>query len=400
MKITATVCEYNPFHNGHKYLTEKARENGATHFVGIMGGDFLQRGECAVIDKFHRAKAAVLGGVDLVLELPCIYALASAERFAYGAVAVLDSCGCIDELCFGAECGDTEQLRQIADITARENVLDKVREYQSLGYSHPRAMQTAVCELVSDGITADVLNSPNNTLGIEYVRALTQLNSRIVPYAVQRVGAKHDSAKTFGKFASASLVREKIMCSDMSYEHFIPKEVCDIINMCRADGVCPANVGNNERGMLSVLRKLTANDIANIPDVSEGLEHRIYNAVHTENTVTGIIEKVKCKRYTYARISRVLMCAYLGITKELAAAEPQYIRVLAFNDRGTQILREMKSRARLPLVMSPARDKAKLDDTGRELLELELRASDLYGLFTPKIMECGRDYRNVGIKIG
>ena len=394
MKLTAIISEYNPFHNGHKYLIQKSRENGSTHIIAIMGGNFLQRGNCAVLDKYNRAKAAVLGGVDLVIELPQIYAAASAEKFAFGAVQTLDKCGCVDELAFGAECGDISMLKRAVNIITQSGEVETLcKQYLKQGYSHPRAMQAAVEDVSqsSDNIS-DILRNPNNTLAIEYIKALDNINSNINPFAVERVGAMHGSMQTDNEFASASAVREMILKGDSSYKKFIPDTTEEIISECITLGECPTEFKNNERGIMTVLRRMTAEDFANIPDVTEGLENRLVKAVRENNSVSDIIAAVKCKRYTHARLSRIIACAYLGITKDISSLEPKYIRVLAFNDRGTEILKLMKKSASLPVIMSPAKDMKKLDDMGKKIFEIDLRASDLYGLLTPNVQRCGNDF--------
>lgn len=394
MKSTAIISEYNPFHNGHKYLIQKSRENGSTHIIAIMGGNFLQRGNCAVLDKYNRAKAAVLGGVDLVIELPQIYAAASAEKFAFGAVQTLDKCGCVDELAFGAECGDISMLKRAVNIITQSGEVETLcKQYLKQGYSHPRAMQAAVEDVSqsSDNIS-DILRNPNNTLAIEYIKALDNINSNINPFAVERVGAMHGSMQTDNEFASASAVREMILKGDSSYKKFIPDTTEEIISECITLGECPTEFKNNERGIMTVLRRMTAEDFANIPDVTEGLENRLVKAVRENNSVSDIIAAVKCKRYTHARLSRIIACAYLGITKDISSLEPKYIRVLAFNDRGTEILKLMKKSASLPVIMSPAKDMKKLDDMGKKIFEIDLRASDLYGLLTPNVQRCGNDF--------
>ena len=394
MKSTAIISEYNPFHNGHKYLIQKSRENGSTHIISIMGGNFLQRGNCAVLDKYNRAKAAVLGGVDLVIELPQIYAAASAEKFAFGAVQTLDKCGCVDELAFGAECGDISMLKRAVNIITQSGEVETLcKQYLKQGYSHPRAMQAAVEDVSqsSDNIS-DILRNPNNTLAIEYIKALDNINSNINPFAVERVGAMHGSMQTDNEFASASAVREMILKGDSSYKKFIPDTTEEIISECITLGECPGEYKNNSRGIMTVLRRMTAEDFANIPDVTEGLENRLVKAVRENNSVLDIIAAVKCKRYTHARLSRIIACAYLGITKDISSLEPKYIRVLAFNDRGTEILKLMKKSASLPVIMSPAKDMKKLDDMGKKIFEIDLRASDLYGLLTPNVQRCGNDF--------
>lgn len=396
MKTAAIISEYNPFHNGHKYLVEKARENGATHITAIMGGNFLQRGECAVTDKYTRAVAAVKGGVDLVLELPTVYAVASAESFAKGAVETLERSGCVDELCFGAETESIEKLRCAVDITQSDEVLAVCKKYIKQGHSHPRAMQAAAAELnclngeLSNA--AEILSKPNNTLGVEYIRALNGLSSEINPIAFERTAVDHNSDLTCGEFASASKIRELILNKDKSFFNYIPVATGEIIKQQIQMGLCPAAIKNGDRAILSVLRRMTAEQLSELPDVTEGLENRIFKAVRESTSVEETVSKVKCKRYTYTRISRVIVCAYLGITKELSKIKPQYIRPLAFNQKGSEILKDMKKKSSLPIIMSVKKDKQKLSENGKLLFEKDILASDLYRLLTPKVYPCSDDY--------
>lgn len=401
MKLTAIVSEYNPFHNGHKYLIEKAREGGATHIAAIMGGNFLQRGECAIMDKYARAEAAVKGGVDLVLELPAIYAVASAEVFARGAVETLDKCRCVGTLCFGSEGGGISMLMSAAELTESPELLKACKKYIRIGYSHPRAMQAAAEELGSAEASrypAHLLNQPNNTLGIEYIRALRDLESSIIPVAIERIGVKHNSDFTFEGFASASKIREMILAGNNAFFNYIPSETRKIIDEQIGESLCPASLTNGG-AVLSILRRMNVEELQRLPDVTEGLENRLYRAIKESTSVEEIIKRVKCKRYTYARLSRIIVCAYLGIDKEMSKLPPQYIRPLAFNDKGTEILKQMKARSELPVIMSLRRDKEKLSNVGKLMLEKDILASDMYRLLTPKIHPCSSDYYNGVIRI-
>ena len=393
MNISATVCEFNPYHNGHQYLAEYAKKQGADYFIGIMSGNVVQRGEFAIADKFTRAKAAVSSGMDMIIELPCIYSLASAERFAYGAVKTLDMCNCIDKLYFGAECADVEVLRNTAGAVSSVGVNDRIKELSASGYSHPRALHTAVTELFGDRYD-EILTKPNNTLAVEYLRTIGLLKSRIEPIAVQRIGTCHDSPETYGKYSSASFARECILTNKDDYHRFVPKQSADILDESIRAGECPASIKHNERGFLQALRRLSPIEWSNIPYVSEGLENRLYRAVRECNSLDEITDRIKCKRYTFARISRILMCAYSGITKESANLDPQYIRVLAMNKRGTDILRTMNKNAYLQVIVSPARDISILSEDGKKMFELECKVSDMYTLFTPSVTICGKDYTN------
>ncbi len=380
--LTGIVAEYDPFHNGHRYLIEQARKNGASHIIAVMSGSFMQRGECAILPKHERAEAAVRAGVDLVAELPQVFACASAQRFACGAVETLKACGCVDTLCFGSECADVHSLENAAE--ALENV--EISKYTAMGYSYPRAIRSALEESGKNDL-AEIFSSPNDTLAVEYLRAA---NGAFNTLAVRRTVA-HDDDAANGGFISASAIRKMLLSGSEMYNQYIPETTADIIRRCREKGLCPASIKNNERAILAILRSMSADDFARLPDVSEGLENRIVRAVRENNTIEDILSDIKCKRYTYARLSRIISCAYLGITKDDIEKKPQYIRVLAFNDKGTEILKKMKKTALLPVVMR-SKDIANLNTEARRMIDIDLRASDLFGLCTPEIRKCGIDH--------
>lgn len=400
MKTAGIVAEFDPFHNGHKYLVKRARENGAQFVVSVMSGSFLQRGSCAVLGKYERAEAAVLGGVDLVLELPQVFACASAETFARGGVGVLKACGCVDTLCCGAEYLDGKVRWRALDILEGADV----RQFLIKGYSYPRAVFAAV-ERSGDLEAAKLFRSPNDVLALEYLKA----GRDDFDFLTVRRTAPHDGdipaengvyPACFGvddRFISASAIRKMMISGDDTYKEYVPETTARIIEKALEGGRCPASFENNERGVLSVLRRMTADELRELPDVSEGLENRLYKAIRSENTVSDIIMNVKCKRYTYARLARIVACAYLGIKKS-DITKPMYIRVLAFNDKGARLLKEMKTKASLPVVMS-ARDIKTLDSDARRMIDIDIRANDLFGLCTPAVMPCGEDYYTGALKI-
>ena len=383
MNVTGIVSEFNPFHNGHSFLVERARENGATHIVTVMGGSFLQRGECAVMSKYSRARAAVLGGVDLVLELPQVFACASAEGFAKGAVSTLRACGCVDTICCGSE-----NMPPMAVMLRAAQLLKSAQlsEYLKKGYSYPRAAQAALEEL-GEAQAAELLRYPNDVLALEYFKESIDDFSFL---RVRRTAPHNGAPVPNGSFCSASAIREMIK-SGGDFRKYVPDTTAKIINEAIERGECPASLENNERGIITVLRRMTEDDFRTLPDVTEGLENRLVRAVRENDTLEGILTAAKCKRYTHARLSRIITCAYLGITRECADVQPQYIRVLAFNERGTEILKEMKKTAALP-VLTTARSFKALDENARAMLDIDLRASDLFALCTPIVQRCGEDF--------
>ena len=333
MNITGIITEYNPFHNGHKYQIDKVRENSDA-VVAIMSGSFVQRGDVAIFDKFTRAECAVRCGVDLVIELPCVYSLSTAQRFAAGAVATLDAFYVIDNLCFGSENGDISALISAADILDNEppEISEKIKTLASQGLPYPAARQKAF-ECI---INPDILSMPNNILAIEYIRALNSLKSNIVPITIKRhIAGYHDTKPTLD-FASATAVRH-MLNQKQDISKYIPENICDIYKS--------SDISNRERlfpMLYHAIRSGGVDMLSGIADVSEGLENRIYKECGRVKSLGELAEAIKTKRYTMSRINRILMCVLLGITDELSAAAPHYIRVLAMNKTGATVLAEAK----------------------------------------------------------
>ena len=390
MKVTGIVAEYNPFHNGHKYMVEKCRESGATHVVAVMSGNFVQRGSVAIMDKRARAAAALGSGVDLVVELPVCFAVSTAELFARGGVSVLNALGCVDALGFGAECDDAELLSKAADAVCDIRVHEIIKRELEGGISYPRARENAVLEVFGEEISA-VLSQPNNILGVEYIKALKGLGSDIKPEPVLRQGAAHDSLKENGEFASASALRILLERGDEAAYEFMPRASVKEFERLKAVGRAPACFDESERAILSRLRMLSIADIKNAPDVSEGLENRIYNAIQTATSLEELYDIIKTKRYTHSRIRRIITALYLGIKPEDAKLQVPYIRVLGFNERGREILKIAKETAKLPVIMKSA-GFTTLSDEAKHVFELECKATNLYNLSTPRILPCGTEY--------
>ncbi len=390
MKVTGIVAEYNPFHNGHKYMIEKCREGGATHIVAVMSGNFVQRGSVAIMDKRARAAAALGSGADLVLELPVCLAVSTAELFARGGVSLLHALGCVDALGFGAECDNVELLLKAADAVCDIRVHEIIKRELEGGISYPKARENAVLEVFGDEV-ASVLSQPNNILGVEYIKALKSLDSEITPEPVLRQGAAHDSLKENGEFASASALRILLERGDEAAYEYMPESSVREFERLKAVGRAPACFDESERAILSRLRMLSVSDIRNAPDVSEGLENRIYNAIQTATSLEELYDIIKTKRYTHSRIRRIITALYLGIKPEDAKLQVPYIRVLGFNERGREILKLAKETAKLPVVMKSSQIDT-LSDYAKHVFELECKATNLYNLSTPRILPCGTEY--------
>ncbi|MBQ6829728.1 MAG: nucleotidyltransferase family protein [Clostridia bacterium] len=393
MRIAGIVAEYNPFHNGHAYHIEKTRERDggceATHIVAVMSGSFVQRGEPAVMTKFDRARAALSGGADLVLELPLSWALSSAEKFAFGAVSMLNALGCVDAISFGSEAGALAPLRRAVDTMETPRFQTLLKYFMESGIAFPEATQKALTEIAGDSC-GKLLASPNNTLGIEYLKALRRLDSSIQPFTVARYQVAHDSEVPLGNIASATYLRG-LLKSDRTVAAFpfMPSACISAVSDAAQKGALPALPERLERAVLAKLRTLSPAAIAALPGISEGLENRFYNAVRTAVDLTSLEEAVKTKRYPLTRVRRLIWNAFLGTPKLAPFTPVPYLRVLAANSRGKEILSAAKPT--VP-VIHRASQVDKLDDNVRALWELECRATDLHALAFPTPLPCGADH--------
>ncbi|HAE52985.1 MAG TPA: nucleotidyltransferase [Ruminococcus sp.] len=392
MKISGMVCEYNPFHNGHLHHIMETRKNGATHIVAVMSGNFVQRGDVAIMDKHTRAKLAVRSGVDLVIELPVQFCLSSAENFAAGAIYLLNSLGAVEELSFGSECGDVGLLLKALD-TVEMTAVSKasvIRSIMEKGYTFPKALNSVING--TDPEIAYLITQPNNMLAIEYLRALKKLASPIEPFTVERKSAQHDSSQPVDGFASASFIRENIMKRSGGFriDRYTPKLWADTIKNDISAGRI-ASLKNLERVMLYKLRNTSPQEIASVNDVGQGLEYRIFNS-RNASSFEELIYTVKTKRYTMARIKRIMLSLLIGIHKEDMNCMPPYGRILAFNDRGREILAYAKNYASIPYAASIAK-LSHLSETAGKFAELEEKASDVYGLALDAIGSAQDDIR-------
>ena len=394
MQVAGIVAEYNPFHLGHGWHIAETRRllGGDAGIVCVMSGNFVQRGEAAAMDKRRRAECALLGGADLVLELPTLWAAASAESFAQGAVALLAATGVVDVLSFGCESGDAAALSAAADCLLTDAHRDLLREDLARGVSFPVARQTAAERLI--GPAASCLSTPNNNLAVEYLKALKLLRSPIAPLAVARVGAGHDAAAPADGFASASAVRA--MLKDGRWEEagrYLPPSTLALLSREAEQGRCPAGLEQCERAVLARLRTMDEADFAALPDsgAAEGLPHRLTEAVKASCSIEAFCAAAKTKRYTHARIRRLVLWAFLGLTAADRPASPPYLRVLGFNRRGQALLRNMEKCAALPILVKSAHAR-RLPRPARRLFELEARCTDLYALCSPLPRPCGLEW--------
>ena len=388
MSTAGIVAEYNPFHNGHAYHIARTRVYGAAVVVCLMISLFFQRGEPALLHPNARAHMALMNGADLVVSLPVPWACAAAQTFARGAVGLLDAMGCVDTLSFGSECADIELLRAASRAVDDYTVRESMRANLLSGVSFASARQRAVEEL--DPRVASVLSSPNDTLAVEYIRAIDTLKSELAPFAVRREGAGHDSGEAVNSFASASLIRTRVRAGE-DFDDLMPENAAELLNAEIEAGRAPADINVLEKAVLACLRISTPEKIAAVPDISEGLENRIYSASRSASSLDELYSLAKTKRYSHARIRRAVAALLLGIEATDCEGLPPYIRVRGFNAIGREKLRAMRSSAKLPIVMRAA-DIKKLGERAKRISSIEERAADLFSLALPSIMPCGAEY--------
>lgn len=372
MNLCAIISEYNPFHFGHLYQIHCTRERiPDAFFVSVMSGNYVQRGDIAIWDKYTRAQLAVqAGGPDLVIELPLTASLSSAEGFARGAISLIHSLGCVTHLSFGSECGSADKLMQAAVLTESQAFQSARTRALADGLSYPAALHRAVRELSPDCET--IFSQPNDTLGLEYCRALRLLSPDLIPIAITRTGAAHDSADVSSHFCSASYLRTLLYHNRLNSLHFLPSSSHTAVHTERIH-----RLSDMETAILPYLRRLSPKFLSDIHGFSEGLEYRFAQAAGQAQSLTELYETCKSKRYPLSRIRRAVLCTYLNITKELAALPAQYIRVLAMNDRGRLILKHLKSTCCLPVITKPTAARALQGDAAL-LWDLDMTADNLY----------------------
>ncbi len=390
MKVSAIIAEYNPFHNGHKYHIEQTKRLTDDSFVMvIMSGNFVQRGEPAIIEKRERAKMALSAGADLVVELPVPWATASAERFARGAVYIAAQAGIVDYLSFGCESEDIAVLEQIARIL-NDNVYSReIKDYYDAKMCSYAEARSSVVNTVLGKDCTELMLKPNNILAIEYIRALQSFKSPIKPIGVTRQAVSHDSAIAQSGFTSAMNIRNLIK-TGREYESFVPATTYDILRTAQTDNRFPSLYSRLETAVLADLRRKTPADFANVPDIAEGIENRILEAAKSSINLNDVFDKVKTKRYAHARIRRIILSSFLNITQSDVSSLPPYIRVLGLNDNGRQILKEMKSKYFFPIIMKYS-DMKYLDNDAKNIFMKESVATDIYNLSLPVVRPCGTD---------
>ena len=387
-KVLGIIAEYNPFHNGHLYHLQKSLQvTGSSYSVAIVSGNFTQRGSTSLVDKWTKAEIALKNGIDLVLELPLLYSISSAENFAEGAIKILDSLKVVDYISFGSESGDISTLNMIADVLYKEPKAYKniLSHELSKGLSFPKARENALLMYLNDiRKFSNVLSSPNNILGIEYLKALKKYKSNIIPVTIERYNSNYHDTSYRGNVASSTAIRNIVKNNGWDIlRKVVPENTFSILLENIKVGHVVPDLSVFEKQIIYNLRKMSIQEIAQLPDVSEGLENAIKNAANSCNSVIEFLNIIKSKRYTNTRLQRILVYALLGITKkdiDLSKKAIPYIRVLGFNNKGKYLISEVaRANPKLEIITSV---KKYLDTSNnknsRYMLEKDIWATNVY----------------------
>ncbi len=389
-KVLGIIAEYNPFHNGHLYhIKQSIEESKADYVVCVISGNFVQRGNTSIINKWTKAKMAIANGVDLVLELPTIYSTSSAENFAEGAIKLLDSLGVVDTISFGMESNDIATLNNIANVLFQEpkDYVTMLNHELSRGISFPKARENALLMYLNDiKRYANVLSGANNILGIEYLKALKKLKSPLIPIGIKREKVYYNDEMIVDDFASATAIRKFI--SNKQFDEIrkvIPRSSYILLGQELKKGHYVLDLSKFQKEILYILRKMTLEEIRNLPDVSEGLENAIKNAADSCNNIIDLVNIIKSKRYTQTRIQRILIYALLGIDKKMMETSKKivpYARILGSSEKGKKLISEIIGKnPKINMVTSVKKFlETSKNKNLKEMLKLDIYATNVYTL--------------------
>lgn len=398
-KVVGIIAEYNPFHNGHAYHIQKTKEQtGADFVVAVITGNFTQRGNTSVINKWEKAKMAINGGVDLVIELPTIYSISSAENFSSGAIKILNKIGIVDSISFGMEADDISSLNNIANV-----LLSEPQEYTSLlkaelqkGSSYPKAREIALMMYLNDiKRYSNILNGSNNILAIEYLKALKKQRSNLIPIGVKREKVYYNSTKIIDEYASATGIRSLLLRNQLEeIRKVVPSTTLSILLNNIREGTYVLDLTAYGAEILYKLRTMSIQEIANLPDVSEGLENLIKDVSNKTNNLIDLINGIKSKRYTQTRIQRILLYALLGITKkdmEYSKKIVPYVRILGCSENGKILLSQINNKAKIITSLKKFEKTNKNKKIAR-MLETDKKATNIYTLGYKRNSVANLDY--------
>ena len=392
MRIAGIIAEYDPFHKGHAaHIAATRAKNGgnATHIVTVISGSFTQRGEPALLSKFRRTEMALSCGSDLVLELPLPWAMAPAEHFAAGGVAILNALGCVDLLSFGSECGDVAALKALAKLSNQVEYQTELKKALSNGLSYAAAGQLAAAKIVGEE-NAQHLASPNNTLGIEYLRASVNQGAKWDVFTLTRQGALHTDKAPKDGFSSATLIRESVRNGHTDIaSRYMPDDAFRILQNALHAGEVTTQTTRLENALTAHLRRLPQAEYSELPWLSEGLENRLYRESRTATDYIELLNSVKTRRYPMARLRRVLWASFIGLKDSDTLGLPPYVRILGMNERGRAIL--AAASPVLP-ILSRATQISDTNEQTRRIFALECAATDLHALAMPNPLPCGTDF--------
>jgi predicted nucleotidyltransferase len=396
IKAVGIIAEYNPFHNGHLWHAHQAKQqSGNDYCIAVLSGQFTQRGEPAAFDKWTRAAMAVMGGVDLVLELPAVFSVRSAQYFATAGVQLLNTLGVVTHLAFGAETPDRTLLQQAADLNTIE-LGPALRERLTAGVTYAAAL--ADCLSLS-GASVSILSQPNNILAIEYLRAISRLAQSLTPVIIPRRYSHYHDTEITSPFASASAVRQALRNGDDDALHCaLPPASLALINQRLLEGRGPVSYEAFTTPILYKLRTAQLSDLAELPDIAEGLHHKLAVEALRSTTIEELLSRVKSKRYTRTRLQRILIQALLGLSRQQIEKfdqyGPLYARVLAFNANGRLLLKAVAKDASIPIITKTAhflntkqRSRRSQHSLAAQMLSIDTLASDIYSLGAPNIQQ-------------
>lgn len=407
MPYAAIIAEYDPFHSGHAYHIKQTKSAGFDGIAVIMSGNFTQRGYPAILPREYRAEAALRNGADMVIELPLPWSSASAEVFAGGAVGIVNSLNIFNALSFGSFADSTEQLVSLAEITKTNEFSEKLGAALSGGVSYPRAAAEALKAETDDAGLCALFKDANSVLACEYIKALGKLACSVAPINIKRIGAEHGGNFPKDGFASATWLREQIykqynanmeQYGLYNLRNYFTPQAYSVIMKAAENGVFPVNREKFSVSSLSILRASTAEKIGESFEAAEGLENRIYKALRQSTDFSNAADCAKTKRFTHARIRRIMLSAYLGADASLYRQSVPYARVIGVNDKGCEMLSAAQKKASVPvLTRIPSGDK--LPEGVRRVFEFNARAEDLYNLCLPQPRDCGTYFKSKLIRI-
>ncbi len=379
MSTLGIIAEFNPLHKGHEYLLKTAKKQG--NVICVISSNFVQRGDTAIAEKRLRTKFALDCGADLVLELPVLWSMSTAQNFALGGVSALQFAGC-DKIIFGSECGEIEKLSKTAEILLSPQFSEKLSELLKSGITFAAAREKAAVFCGAENI----LSGANNNLGIEYITAAKKLGANIEFETVKRIGAPHDSDKE-AEFVSASLLRQKLLSGEFDFcKKYIPEKVYENLNQ-----ECLSDIGNLENAILATLRTRSIEELSRLPDISEGVENKLFSAIRLASSLDELYNTVKVKRYTLARIRRLVLSAFIGADNSFFMKPLPYLRVLGFNENGQTLLKSISKTCPVPVITKVSQISG-LDANIQKIFETECKATDLYSLSLKKPQPCGLEY--------